>query len=165
LHSGTHVETVLDSVAKAFIRFTSAGRYFNLSRADIGLLYAGSPLREETYPLLSDSSGRHIICTSVGLCQASHLTTLIAAPTKSGSEQKYYKTIEVVFHTVDWERFVSGVCMVWGVSEMQAPLAGNALTFSTRSGTQTVINRASFNLFFRVSHQIVINVFIDYVNP
>jgi hypothetical protein len=75
------------------------------------------------------------MCLMSGCCVKSCLVEVQPAPTSRGSEQNYFKYVDVRPHTVEFER----MCAVLGMSAHlkivdTSLIGGNAIRVTTRSG-------------------------------
>lgn len=101
----------------SFLTMTTRGRHFNPSRA--------SPLDivvRESYRGRRDAflDKRPAVAISTGYCTDSNLV-----------RGKLKKSITILFHGQEWERYCCFVTMIFNVKEVIAQLYNSALSFST----------------------------------
>lgn len=101
----------------SFLTMTIQGRFFNPSRA--------SPLDVQTRESYRNRRDVYIakrlaVAVSTGYCTDSYLL-----------RGKFKKSISILFHGQEWERYVCFVTMIFDEKELIAQLYNSALTFST----------------------------------
>ena len=121
--------------AQEIVTFVQSGPYINLSPIDPAILYIRKAGYSSGSTFFTDSAETLFMCLTSGRCVTSHLTDVQPAPTARGSQQNFWKYIDVSPHTVEFERLCAVVGMATRQSYVETNLIrGNALCFTTRSG-------------------------------
>ncbi|KAJ3532259.1 hypothetical protein NMY22_g7818 [Coprinellus aureogranulatus] len=108
------------------VQFVQHGRYINPSRlSPTKACVKYIPAARPKYHLCT-ADRETAICLSPVMCVASH----VIEPPERGLRQKW---LAAIFHSQEWERFVSFMCMVFGHDTLQAQLAKDAIQFTTRA--------------------------------
>lgn len=120
----------------------------NLSRIDPTILCAKAT-RYGGLSLAIHFRGRYTptVCLSVIRVGESFLLS----PKLAGS--KYQKMITGTFHSLEYERWVAVLCVIYGVKAIRSQTLGNLVTFSTRVGDYSecfISTHAVCNLFMLV---------------
>ena len=124
---------IIDRFAKQIITFAQSGNYINLSHIDPAILYI-SNAGSTSGNFFTDSAGSLFLCLTSGCCVESHLVDVQHAPTACGSQQNYWKFIDVSPHTVEFERLCAAAGMAARQRMIETNLIrGNSLRFTTRS--------------------------------
>lgn len=122
-----------------------AGNFVNLSRVDPTILCMKSVQGGSSPSIFFRGNNVPAVCLSVVNLQDAFLEE----PHLIVNLGKYQKMITGIFHTLEYERWVSCVCVIAGTNFIRSQLDGRLMTFATRAGN--IGSLFSFFLHFLIS--------------
>jgi hypothetical protein len=125
--------TYIYSFAKSLVLFEQNTDFINLSRIDPKLLCAKT-LMAGSSTLMIYRRGLTLPAVSPAVCLTviSVGDSFLDEPKQTG--EKFTKMITGTPHSLEYERMVSVICVVYGVKYFRSQILGNRMTFSTRAG-------------------------------